>query len=52
MDFVYIWVDGVHVNIRLEEDKLCLLVVLVRAQMTRGQVRWLAWLLLARHRRI
>jgi len=25
--FVYVRVDGVHVNIRLEEDKLCLLVV-------------------------
>lgn len=27
-DYVYIWVDGIHVNIRLEEDRLCLLVVI------------------------
>jgi len=27
-DFVYIWVDGVHFNIRLEEDRLCTLVIL------------------------
>ncbi len=27
-DFVYIWVDGIHVNVRLEEDRLCLLVVI------------------------
>jgi putative transposase len=32
VDYVYTWVDGIHVNIRLEEDKLCLLVVIgVRA---------------------
>ena len=31
-DYVYCWVDGIHVNIRLEEDKLCLLVIVgVRA---------------------
>ena len=27
-DYVYIWADGIHVNIRLEEDRLCLLVVI------------------------
>ena len=27
-DYVYIWVDGIHVNVRLEEDRLCLLVVI------------------------
>ena len=27
LDFVYCWADGVHVNIRLEEAKLCLLVL-------------------------
>jgi transposase-like protein len=27
-DFVYLWVDGVHLNIRLEEDRLSLLVVI------------------------
>jgi putative transposase len=26
-DFVYVWVDGVHFNIRLEEDRLCVLVM-------------------------
>jgi transposase-like protein len=27
-DYVYIWVDGVHFNVRLEEDRLCTLVML------------------------
>jgi putative transposase len=32
VDYVYLWADGVHVNIRLEEHKLCLLVLIgVRA---------------------
>jgi transposase-like protein len=32
VDYVYVWADGVHINIRLDEDKLCLLVLLgVRA---------------------
>jgi transposase-like protein len=32
VDYVYVWADGIHVNIRLEEQKLCLLVVIgVRA---------------------
>jgi transposase-like protein len=32
VDYVYVWADGIHVNIRLEEHKLCLLVVIgVRA---------------------
>jgi transposase-like protein len=26
-DYVYCWVDGVHFNVRLEEDRLCCLVV-------------------------
>ncbi len=31
-DYVYVWVDGIHFNIRLEEDRLCTLVVIgVRA---------------------
>ena len=25
-DYVYVWADGVHFNIRLEEDRLCCLV--------------------------
>jgi hypothetical protein len=32
VDFVYLWAAGIHVNIRLEEHKLCLLVMIgVRA---------------------
>jgi Transposase, Mutator family len=32
VDFVYLWADGIHVTIRLEEAKLCLLVMIgVRA---------------------
>jgi transposase-like protein len=32
VDYVYPWADGIHVNIRLEEHKLCLLVMIgVRA---------------------
>jgi len=27
VDYVYMWVDGVHFNIRLEEDRLCCLVI-------------------------
>jgi len=31
-DYVYVWADGVHVNVRLEEARLCLLVMIgVRA---------------------
>jgi len=26
--YVYIWVDGIHVNVRLEEEKSCILVVM------------------------
>ena len=26
-DFVYVWVDGVHFNVRLESDRLCCLVI-------------------------
>jgi len=32
VDYVYLWADGIHVNIRLEEHQLCLLVLIgVRA---------------------
>jgi transposase-like protein len=32
VDYVYLWVDGIHLGIRLGEDKLCLLVMIgVRA---------------------
>lgn len=26
-DYVYVWTDGVHLNVRLEQEKLCLLVI-------------------------
>jgi transposase-like protein len=28
VDYVYVWVDGVHLNVRLDEEKLCLLVMI------------------------
>jgi putative transposase len=32
LDFVYLWVDGIHLKVRLEQDKVCLLVMIgVRA---------------------
>lgn len=32
VDYVYLWVDGIHAKVRLEQEKLCLLVMLgVRA---------------------
>jgi putative transposase len=38
-DYVYVWVDGVHFNVRLEEDRLCCLVVVgVRADGTKELV--------------
>jgi transposase-like protein len=27
VDYVYVWADGIHANIRLDEEKLCLLVM-------------------------
>lgn len=31
-DYVYLWMDGIHLKVRLEQEKLCLLVMLgVRA---------------------
>ena len=27
VDYVYLWVDGIHFNVRLEEDRLCTLVI-------------------------
>jgi putative transposase len=27
-DFVYLWVDGIHLKVRLEQDKVCLLVMI------------------------
>ena len=38
-DYVYLWVDGIHLKVRLEQDKLCLLVMLgVRADGTKELV--------------
>ncbi len=34
-DYFYCWVDGIHLNVRLEQDKVCLLVMIgVRADGT------------------
>jgi Transposase, Mutator family len=34
-DYVYLWVDGIHLEVRLEQDKVCLLVMIgVRADGT------------------
>ena len=27
-DYVYVWADGIHLSIRLKEDRLCLLVII------------------------
>jgi transposase-like protein len=38
-DFVYVWVDGIHLKVRLEQDKVCLLVIVgVRADGTKELV--------------
>ena len=38
-DYVYVWVDGIHLKVRLEEDKVCLLVMIgVRADGTKELV--------------
>lgn len=39
VDYVYVWVDGIHFNIRLEQERLCCLVVVgVRADGTKELV--------------
>ena len=39
VDYVYMWADGIHVNIRLEQERLCLLVLVgVRADGTKELV--------------
>jgi transposase-like protein len=36
VDYVYVWADGIHVNVRLDEQRLCLLVLIgVRADGTK-----------------
>jgi pimeloyl-ACP methyl ester carboxylesterase len=38
-DYVYVWVDGIHLKVRLEADKVCLLVMIgVRADGTKELV--------------
>lgn len=37
-DYVYVWADGVHFNVRLEEDRLCHLVVGVLVDGTKALV--------------
>ena len=38
-DYVYVWVDGIHFNVRLDEDRLCCLVIVgVRADGTKELV--------------
>jgi transposase-like protein len=39
VDYVYIWVDGIHFNVRLDENRLCALVIVgVRADGTKELV--------------
>lgn len=39
VDYVYLWVDGIHFKVRLEQDKVCLLVMIgVRADGTKELV--------------
>jgi hypothetical protein len=39
VDYVYLWVDGIHLKVRLEQDKICLLVMIgVRADGTKELV--------------
>jgi putative transposase len=39
VDYVYMWVDGIHLKVRLEQDKLCLLVMIgVRADGTKEPI--------------
>jgi hypothetical protein len=33
VDYIYVWVDGIHVKVRLAQDKTCLLVMI-------GARRW------------
>lgn len=38
-DYVYVWVDGIHLKVRLSQDKVCLLVIIgVRADGTKELV--------------
>ncbi len=37
VDYVYLWVDGIHLKVRLDQEKLCLLVMIgVRADTARN----------------
>ena len=38
-DYVYVWADGIHLKVRLAQDKVCLLVIVgVRADGTKELV--------------
>lgn len=38
-DYVYVWVDGIHLKVRLEQDKVCLLIMIgVRADGTKALI--------------
>ena len=40
-DYVYLWVDGIHLKVRLDQEKLCLLVMIgVRADGRKELVAW------------
>ena len=39
VDYVYVWIDGIHLKVRLEQDNVCLLVMIgVRADATKELV--------------
>ena len=39
VDYVYVWVDGIHLKVRLEQDRVCLLVMIgVRVDETKELV--------------
>ncbi len=39
VDYVYLWADGVHLNVRLDEAKLCLLVMVGARRRPQGTHR-------------
>ena len=44
-DYVYVWADGVHFNVRLDEERLCCLVIVgVRVDGTKELVAIADWL--------
>jgi putative transposase len=41
-DYVYLWVDGIRLKVRLAKEKLCLLVMIGWPQGTRRPGRWVS----------